>query len=281
MTEHKNRLRFLNLICKASITFAVLCLLMLHTTFADDKAKNEQERVKSSGEALDALVNSESGIPTDLLNKSECVIILPSVKKGGFIIAGQYGKGLMTCRTGAKFDGPWSAPIMMQSSGGSVGFQEGGVILVLNDKGARKLMNGKAKLGADASIAAGPVGHNAEAATNAAMNAEMLSYSRTSGVSPECLCREPRLDPTVVRTKTVREKGEWGRDLGGESTSARLCEGNARDTGGQIPQEPVSRQAVITSTRNYALQNNQRGTEILCGATGQSRVVSVCAGFLS
>jgi len=150
---------------------------MPNTTFADDKAKNEQERVKSSGEALDALVISESGIPTDLLNKSECVIILPSVKKGGFIIAGQYGKGLMTCRTGAKFDGPWSAPIMMQSSGGSVGFQAGGqavdyVILVLNDKGARKIMNGKAKLGADASIAAGPVGRNAE----------MLSYSRTSGV---------------------------------------------------------------------------------------------------
>ena len=187
MTEHKSRQRFSNLICKASISFAVLCPLMPHTTFADDKAKNEQERVKASGEVLDALVNSESGIPTDLLNKSECVIILPSVKKGGFIIAGQYGKGLMTCRTGAKFDGPWSAPIMMQSSGGSVGFQAGGqavdyVILVLNDKGARKIMNGKAKLGADASIAAGPVGRNAEAATNATMNAEMLSYSRTSGV---------------------------------------------------------------------------------------------------
>jgi SH3 domain-containing YSC84-like protein 1 len=187
MNDHKNSQRFLNLICKPSIAFALLCVLMPHATFADDKAKNELERIKSSGEALDALVNSESGIPTDLLNKSECLIILPSVKKGGFIIAGQYGKGLMTCRTGTKFEGPWSAPIMMQSSGGSVGFQAGGqsvdyVILVLNDKGARKLMNGKAKLGADASIAAGPVGRNAEAATNAAMNAEMLSYSRTAGV---------------------------------------------------------------------------------------------------
>jgi len=93
MTEHKDRQLFLNLISKASIAFAALCLSMPHTTLADDKAKNEQERVKNSGEALDALVNSESGIPTDLLNKSECVIILPSVKKGGFIIAGQYGKG--------------------------------------------------------------------------------------------------------------------------------------------------------------------------------------------
>jgi len=186
MLEHNNRQRLLELIRVASLAFAVCCLLTSSPTFADDKAQNEQERVKEAGEALDALVNSESGIPTDLLNKSECVIILPSVKKGGFIIAGQYGKGLMTCRTGAKFDGKWSAPIMMQSSGGSVGLQAGGqavdyVILVLNDKGARKVMNGKAKLGADASIAAGPVGRNAEAATNAAMNAEMLSYSRTAG----------------------------------------------------------------------------------------------------
>ena len=154
---------------------------------ADDNAKTERARVKSSGDALDELVTSQNGIPTDLLNKSECVIILPSVKKVGFIIAGQYGRGLMTCRTGANFDGPWSAPIMMQSSGGSFGLQAGGqstdfVILVLNDKGARALMKGKAKLGADASIAAGPVGREAEAATNAAMSAEMLSYSEANGL---------------------------------------------------------------------------------------------------
>ncbi len=154
---------------------------------ADDNAKTERARVKASGDALDDLVTSQNGIPTGLLDKSECVIILPSVKKVGFIIAGQYGRGLMTCRTGADFDGPWSAPIMMQSSGGSVGLQAGGqstdfVILVLNDKGARALMKGKAKLGADASIAAGPVGREAEAATNAAMSAEMLSYSEANGL---------------------------------------------------------------------------------------------------
>jgi len=156
-------------------------------TFAEDKSQNENQRVTESGQVLDALANSQNGIPTDLLNKSECVIILPSVKKGGFIIAGQYGKGLMTCRTGEKFDGPWSAPIMMQSSGGSFGFQAGGeaidyVILVLNDKGARTVMDGKVKLGANASIAAGPVGRDAEAATSGNMSTEMLSYSRTNGV---------------------------------------------------------------------------------------------------
>jgi lipid-binding SYLF domain-containing protein len=187
MTKGKNYQQVLRLMCMASVAFAALCLLMPLTTLADDKAENEQARVKSSGQALDALVNSQNGIPTDLLNKSECVIILPSAKKAGFIIAGQYSKGMMTCRTGERFDGPWSAPIMMQSSGGSIGLQAGGqsadyVILVLNDKGARKVMNGKAKLGADASIAAGPVGREAEAATNVGMNAQMLSYSRTSGV---------------------------------------------------------------------------------------------------
>jgi len=187
MRRRKNRPHLVTLIWIAGLAFAVLCLLTPVSTFADDKAQKEDQRVTESGQALDALVNSESGIPTDLLNKSECVIILPSVKKGGFIIAGQYGKGLMTCRTGKNFTGPWSAPIMMQSSGGSIGFQAGGeavdyVILVLNDKGARTVMNGKAKLGADASIAAGPVGRTAEASTTGNMSTEMLSYSRANGV---------------------------------------------------------------------------------------------------
>jgi lipid-binding SYLF domain-containing protein len=186
MIQRKIR-QFLAVAYIASITLAVLCLLMPVSAFAADEAQKEDQRVTQSGEVLDALANSKSGIPTDLLNKSECVIILPSVKKGGFIIAAQYGKGLMTCRTGEKFTGPWSAPIMMQSSGGSFGFQAGGeaidyVILVLNEKGARTVMNGKAKLGANASIAAGPVGRDAEAATSGNMSTEMLSYSRTNGV---------------------------------------------------------------------------------------------------
>jgi len=143
--------------------------------------------VKASGDALDALLSGTNGIPIDLLNKAECVIILPSVKKAGFIVAGSYGRGLMTCRSGANFTGKWSAPMMMQSSGGSFGLQAGGqatdfVVLVMNDKGARAVMNGKAKLGADASVAAGPVGRDAEASTNAAMSAEMLSYSHAQGV---------------------------------------------------------------------------------------------------
>jgi len=152
---------------------------------ADDEA--EQARLKASGDVLKELLNGQNGIPLSLLNKSECVIILPSVKKAGFIVGAQYGRGTMSCRSGQNFDGPWSAPIMMQSSGGSFGLQAGGqatdfVILVVNDKGARAMLKGKLKLGADASIAAGPVGRDAEAATNAGMSAQMLSYSRAQGV---------------------------------------------------------------------------------------------------
>ena len=109
------------------------------------------------------------------------------MKKAGFIVGGQYGRGVMTCRQGADFKGPWSPPVMMASSGGSFGLQIGAestdfVILVLNDGGARQMMKNKLKLGADASIAAGPVGKTAEASTTATMQAQMLSYSRAKGV---------------------------------------------------------------------------------------------------
>ena len=168
------------------LTMAGLCLLIAGTTMAADNEK-ELDRIKESGNVMKELLNSSSGLPISVLNKAECVIVLPSVKKAGFIVAASYGRGVMTCRGGEDFKGPWSAPSMMQSSGGSFGLQAGGqatdfVVVVMNDKGARALMKGKAKLGADASIAAGPVGRDAEASTNAAMSAEMLSYSRAQGV---------------------------------------------------------------------------------------------------
>ena len=163
-----------------------LGLIVSSIAIADDNAK-EQERVTESGNVLKELSNASNGIPLGLLKKAECVIVLPSVKKAGFIVGASYGRGVMTCRGGANLKGPWSSPTMMQSSGGSFGLQAGGqetdfVILVMNEKGARALMKGKAKLGADASVAAGPVGRDAEAATNGTLTAEMLSYSRAKGV---------------------------------------------------------------------------------------------------
>lgn len=169
-----------------ALTMISLCLIVTSIAAAEDNAK-EQERVQESGNVIRELATASSGIPVGLLNKAECVIVLPSVKKAGFIVGASYGRGVMTCRGGANFRGPWSAPTMMQSSGGSFGLQAGGqatdfVVLVMNEKGARALMKGKAKLGADASIAAGPVGRDAEAATNGTLTAEMLSYSRAQGV---------------------------------------------------------------------------------------------------
>lgn len=185
MNQRETHCQFTSL--RWTATFAVLvCLLMPLLARAAD-SETEQARLKAAGEVIKDLANSPSGIPLDIMNKAECVIVLPSVKKAGFIVGAQYGRGAMTCRKGENFDGPWSAPIMMQSSGGSFGLQAGGqatdfVVMVMNDKGARAVLHGKAKLGGDASVAAGPVGRTAEASTNAGMSAEMLSYSRSQGV---------------------------------------------------------------------------------------------------
>ncbi len=173
-------------IIAAFFCFSILPLGLIPQAVADDSS-HEQERVKDSGDVMKELLNPSNGIPASVLNKSECVIVLPNTKKAGFIVGGSYGRGVMTCRGGQDFTGPWSTPTMMQSTGASFGLQAGGqatdfVVLVMNDKGARALLKGKLKLGGDASVAAGPVGRDAEAATNAGMSAEMLSYSRSRGV---------------------------------------------------------------------------------------------------
>ena len=110
----------------AVLTIAILCVIVPVVAVAGDDQAKEQERVKESGNVMTEIMNSASGVPISVLNKSECVIVLPSVKKAGFLVAGQYGRGVMTCRSRDNFDGPWSAPTMMQSSGGSFGLQAGG-----------------------------------------------------------------------------------------------------------------------------------------------------------
>ena len=147
------------------------------------------------------------------MNGSKCVIILPSVKKLAIGIGGSYGRGVMTCRTGADYKGPWSPPIMMASSGGNIGFQIGGqetdfVIMVMNDQGAKSLLNNKVKLGADASVAAGPVGRTSEASTNGRMQAQMLSYSRSRGV----------FGGVSLSGSTLRPDGDANENLYGHKT---------------------------------------------------------------
>jgi SH3 domain-containing YSC84-like protein 1 len=171
----------------AAVSLGVAMLALLYQPVAKADSSKEEARVADAGHVIKDLTQSSNGIPLGILKKSECVIVLPAVKKVGFIVGASYGRGVMTCRGGSNFTGPWSAPTMMQSTGGSFGLQAGGqstdfVILVVNDAGARALLKGKLKLGADASIAAGPVGRAAEASTNGVMSAEMLSYSRSQGV---------------------------------------------------------------------------------------------------
>jgi lipid-binding SYLF domain-containing protein len=153
-----------------------------------EEGGTERTRVKDSGDVLKQILDMpDKGIPKSVLNGAKCVIVMPSVKKVAVGIGGTYGRGVMSCRTGADYKGPWSPPIMMASGGGNIGFQLGGqatdfVIIVMNDQGAKSLLSNKVKLGADASVAAGPVGRTAEASTNASMQAQMLSYSRSRGI---------------------------------------------------------------------------------------------------
>lgn len=169
----------------ASIGF--LCVSLIASVWADSGEK-ENERITDSNNVLKEIINApDKGIPGSVFAGTKCVIILPSVKKGALIVGASYGRGVMSCKTGQDFNGPWSAPIMMALEQGSLGFQIGGegtdfVILVTNDAGARSVMKSKVKLGSDASIAGGPVGRTAEASTTGSMKAEMLSYSRSKGV---------------------------------------------------------------------------------------------------
>ena len=166
---------------------AVIGLLLLSTASrADDQVKDE-DRLANCGTVLSEIMNIPDNIPQDVLDKADCVVVFPSVLKAAFIVGGSYGRGAMTCRHGANFSGRWSAPTMMALEGGSFGFQAGGeatdfVLLVMNESGAKGILESKVKLGGDASAAAGPVGRTASAETDATMRAEILSYSRARGV---------------------------------------------------------------------------------------------------
>ncbi len=169
------------------ITAIVLTLCLFAPAAFAASDEKEEERVKDAGVVLKEILNIPDDIPQDLLDKAECVVVLPSVKKGAFGVGASYGRGVMVCRSGEHYTGPWGAPALYALEGVSIGFQLGGqatdfVLLVMNVKGARSLLSSKVKLGADASAAAGPKGRTAEGATDVVMNAEILSYSRNKGL---------------------------------------------------------------------------------------------------
>ena len=196
---------------KVTAYFLAVALLGLPAFAA--RNEKEQDRVKEAGEVLKEILNIPDDIPQDLLDKAECLIILPSVKKGAFGVGGSYGRGVMVCRSGEHYTGKWGAPAMYALEGLSIGFQLGGqatdfVLLVMNAKGARSLLSSKVKLGADASAAAGPKGRTAEGATDIVMNAEILSYSRNKG-----LFAGVSLEGSTLRSDGSANEKLYGRKL--------------------------------------------------------------------
>src|ERR1700723_3293624 len=164
-----------------------VCLTLAAGVVYASKWNKEQNRLQECGVVMQEFLNIPDSIPHDLLEKAECVIVVPSVMKLAFGIGADYGRGAMVCRTGAHFRGAWGAPAMYAMEGGSIGFQIGGeatdlILLVMNDRGMESILSSKVKLGADASVAAGPKGRDASADTDAWMRAEVLSYSRSRGV---------------------------------------------------------------------------------------------------
>jgi len=179
--------------------------------------KKEAERLENCGTVLKEILDIPDNIPQDLLDKSECVVVYPSVLKAAFVIGGSYGRGAMTCRTGEHYTGPWSAPTMMALEGGSIGFQIGGqatdfVLLIMNARGAHSILSNKVKLGADASVAAGPKGRDATAETDVTMRAEVLSYSRARG-----LFAGISLEGSTVRPDNDANEKVYGKKLEAES----------------------------------------------------------------
>lgn len=173
----------------------------------------ERDRVQNAGTVMSEILNVPDNIPQELIDKAECVIVLPSVMKFAFIFGGSYGRGVMTCRGGKEFTGPWGAPTMMALEGGSFGLQLGGqatdyVLLVMNARGADSVLSSKVKLGAGISAAAGPKGRDTSAATDAALRAEILSYSRSRGLFAGAF-----LDGSTLRPDIKANRKLYGQEL--------------------------------------------------------------------
>jgi lipid-binding SYLF domain-containing protein len=202
-------------------------------------ASNDKEvdRVKDAGQVLKEILDIPDDIPRDLIDRAECVIVLPSVKKLAIGIGGSFGRGVMVCRGGEHYTGAWGAPAMYALEGGNIGFQLGGqatdfVLLVMNPRGADSLMGSKVKLGADAAAAAGPKGRDTTAATDVAMRAEILSYSRSrglfAGVSLEGSTLRPdnganeKLYGRKLTAKEILREGKVGRPAAASALDAEL-----------------------------------------------------------
>ena len=180
------------------------------------QTENERDRLRTAAVVLKEIFGMPDSIPQELLDKAECVIVFPSVKKIALGIGGSYGRGVIACRGGSTYDGPWGAPAMFALEGASIGFQLGAqvtdfILLVMNERGASSVMGSKVKLGADASVAAGPKGRAAGAATDIVMQAEILTYSRARGL----------FAGVSLEGSTLRSDGDANERLYGRKIEAR------------------------------------------------------------
>jgi len=229
---------------RKSILIFCLGLVATATLYAANK---EQKRLENSGVVMQEIMNTPENIPQEVLEKAECVIVFPSVLKAAFIVGGSYGRGAMVCRTGKEFKGPWGAPAMYALEGGSVGFQIGGqatdlVLLIMNERGASSILSSKVKLGADASVAAGPVGRDASADTDAYLRSEVLSYSRSRGLFAGISLEGSTLRPDDDATAAI-----YGRKL---TARQIVISGEAKI--------PASGRQLVTVLQKYAPRNESK-----------------------
>jgi len=198
---------------KALISVLTVAAVFAPATFA--AKNNAAERLDAAADLMtDMMHASDKGVPQDLLNKSRCVILVPGLKKAAFILGGKYGRGFVSCRKASGVG--WSAPASIRVEGGSLGFQIGGseqdvLLLVMNDSGMKHLLTNKFTLGGEATAAAGPVGRDVSAQTDAVMRAEMLSYSRSRGL----------FAGISLQGATLRPDEDANRELYGKDVSNR------------------------------------------------------------
>lgn len=205
---------------KMWLYFGLVCLLA-PSAFAQEK---EADRVENAGKVMKEIINAPDSIPQSVLDKADCVVVLPSVVKFAIGIGGSYGRGVMTCRGGAEFQGPWGAPTMMALEGGSAGLQLGGnatdfVLLLMSPRSANGILTSKVKLGGDASAAAGPVGRSASAETDATLRAEILSYSRARG-----LFAGVSLEGSTLRPDGGANKKLYGKEVDAKAVVMKNAE---------------------------------------------------------
>ena len=222
---------------KTLLAVLLICAFTLPALAADDE--KETDRVKEAGVVLKEILDIPEDVPQDLLDRANCVVVLPSVKKGAIGIGGSYGRGIMICRGGPHYTGRWGAPAMYALEGISIGFQLGGqatdfVLLVMNEGGAKSLLSSKVKLGADASAAAGPVGRTAEAATDVVLTAQILSYSRAKGL----------FAGVSLEGSTLRSDGSANEKLYGQKLSAADI-----ISGGKVKAPPSAQGLIAVLTR--------------------------------